>query len=191
MRKETAHYVEHGDLIYLIDDNFDIHSVELDSSFLREDLDRRCYISDEVAYIDERLVLKNFEISDDQIDLLKVEFFTSSDFQDREDFDESGYRYYETDRKAFTTKEAAETYLATKIDKHRIARMILKEINEDLDIHLTEIEKILKTLSDRLREFNVPENVLLNSNLCKISELCDLLDLDVADILHLEQKGTD
>lgn len=187
MRKETTHYVEHGDLIYLIDDNFDIHSIELDSSFLREDLDKRCYISDEVAYIDERLVLKNFEISDDHIDLLKVEFFTSSDFQDREDFDESGYRYYETDRKAFTTKEAAETYLMTKIDKHRIARMILKEINEDLDIHLTEIEKILKNLSDRLREFDIPENVLLNSNLCKISELCDLLDLDVADILHLGQ----
>ena len=63
--------------------------------------------------------------------------------------------------------------------------MILKEINEDLDIHLTEIEKILKNLSDRLRQFDIPENVLLNSNLCKISELCDLLDLDVADILHL------
>ena len=187
MRKETTHYVEHGDLIYLIDDNFDIHSVELDSSFLREDLDKRCYISDEVAYIDERLVLKNFEIHGDQIDLLKVEFFTSSDFQDREDFDESGYRYYETDRKAFTTKESAETYLMTKIDKHRIARMILKETNEDLNDHLVEIEKILKKLSDRLLEFDVPEDVLLNSNLCKISELCDLLDLDVADILHLQK----
>ena len=34
MRKETTHYVEHGDLIYLIDDNLDICSVELDSSFL-------------------------------------------------------------------------------------------------------------------------------------------------------------
>lgn len=188
MRKETAHYVEHGDLIYLIDDNLDICSVELDSSFLREDLDKRCYISDEVSYIDERLVLKNFEIHDDQIDLLKVEFFTSSDFQDREGFDESGYRYYETDRKAFTTKESAETYLMTKIDKHQIASKILKETNEDLDIHLTEIEKILKKMSDRLRHFNIPENVLLNSNLCKISELCDLLDLDVADILHLNKE---
>lgn len=187
MRKETTHYVEHGDLIYLIDDNFEIHSVELDSSFLREDLDKRCYISDEVAYIDERLVLKNFEIHDDQIDLLKVEFFNSSDFQDREDFDESGYRYYETDRKAFTTKEAAETYLMTKIDKHRIAGMILKETNEDLDIHLTEIEKILKNLSDRLHEFDILENVLLDSNLCKISELCDLLDINQAELLHLNQ----
>lgn len=184
MRKETKYYVERGDLIYLIDDNFDIHSVELDSSFLREDLDERCYISDEVSTIKDRYVLKNSEICDDQIDLLKVEFFTSSDFQDREDFDESGYRYDETDRKAFTSKEAAEAYLMTKIDKLRIAGMILKETNEDLDIHLTEIEKILKNLSDRLCEFNIPENVLLNSNLYKISELCDLLDLDVADILH-------
>lgn len=187
MRKETAHYVEHGDLIYLIDDNLEICSVELDSSFLREDLDKRCYISDEVAYIDERLVLKNFEISDDQIDLLKVEFFTSSDFHDREDFDESGYRYYETDRKAFTTKEAAETYLMTKIDKHRIVSKILKETNEDLDIHLTEIEKILKNLSDRLHEFDILENVLLDSNFCKISELCDLLDINQAELLHLNQ----
>lgn len=187
MRKETAHYVEHGDLIYLIDDNLDICSVELDSSFLREDLDKRRYISDEVAYIDERLVLKNFEIHDDQIDLLKVEFFTSSDLQDREDFDEYGYRYYETDRKAFTTKEAAETYLMTKIDKHQIVSKILKETNEDLDIHLTEIEKILKNLSDRLREFDILENVLLDSNLCKISELCDLLDINQAELLHLNQ----
>lgn len=188
MRKETTHYVEHGDLIYLIDDNFDICFVELDSSFLREDLDKRCYISDEVAYIDERLVLKNFEISDDQIDLLKVEFFTSSDFQDREDFDESGYRYYETDRKAFTTKESAETYLMTKIDKYRIAGMILKEIRKDLDIHLTEIEKILKNLSDRLKEFDIPENALLDSNLTLISGLCDLLNLDVAEILNLNKE---
>ena len=188
MRKETAHYVEHGDLIYLIDDNFDIHSVELDSSFLREDLDRRCYISDEVAYIDERLVLKNFEIRDDQIDLLKVEFFTSSDFQDREDFDEFGYRYYETDRKAFTTKEAAESYLVTKMDKHRIFSKILKEISENLDAHLNEIEKILKNLSDRLKEFDILENVSLNSNLTLISGLCEILNLDVADILHLNKE---
>ena len=185
MRKETTYYVEPGDTVYLINDNFDIRAVELTLDLLEEDLDKRSYISDEVAHIDERLVLKNFEIHDDQIDLLKAEFFTSSDFQDREDFDESGYRYYETDRKAFTTKESAETYLMTKIDKHQIVSKILKETNEDLDIHLTEIEKILKNLSDRLREFDIPENVLLNSNLCKISELCGLLDLDVADILHL------
>lgn len=188
MRKETTHYVEHGDLIYLIDDNFDIQSVKLDLSFLREDLDKRCYISDEVAYIDERLVLKNFEIHDDQIDLLKVEFFTSSDFQDREDFDESGYRYYETDRKAFTSKDAAESYLNTRLSKRLIASKILKETNEDLDIHLTEIEKILKNLSDRLKEFDIPENVSLNSNLCKISELCDLLNLDDAEILNLNKE---
>lgn len=188
MRKETAHYVEHGDLIYLIDDNLDICSVELDSSFLREDLDKRCYISDEVAYIDERLVLKNFEIHDDKIDLLKVEFFTLSDLQDREDFNKSGYRYDETDRKAFTTKEAAETYLMTKIDKHQIVSKILKETNEDLDIHLTEIEKILKNLSDRLKEFDIPENVLLDSNLTLISGLCDLLNLDVAEILNLNKE---
>lgn len=188
MRTQTTYYAEPGDTVYLIDDNFDIKSVQLTESLLYEDLDRRSYISDEVIFIKDRLVLKNFEIHNDQIDLIKVEFFTSSDFQDREDFDKSGYRYYETARKAFMTKEAAEAYLMTKIDKHRIARMILKEINEDLNIHLTEIEKILKNLSDRLREFDVPENVLLNSNLCKISELCDLLDLDVADILHLRQE---
>lgn len=188
MRKETTHYVEHGDLIYLIDDNFDIQSVELDSSFLREDLDRRCYISDEVAYIDERLVLKNFEIHNDQIDLLKVEFFTSSDFQDREDFDESGYRYYETDRKAFTTKEAAETYLMTKINKHQIASKILKETNEDLDVQLSEIEKILKRLSDELQKYEIPGNILLNSNLTLISSLCDLLNLDDAEILNLNKE---
>lgn len=104
---------------------------------------------------------------------------------DRSDSSFLNYLYNETDRKAFTTKEAAESYLMTKIDKHRIARMILKETNEDLNEHLVEIEKILKKLSDRLRQFDIPENVLLNSNLCKISELCDLLDLDVADILHL------
>ena len=182
MRKETAHYVEHGDLIYLIDDTLDICSVELDSSFLREDLDKRCYISDEVAYIDERLVLKNFEIHDDKIDLLKVEFFTLSDLQDREDFNKSGYRYDETDRKA------AETYLTTKIDKHRIAGMILKEISEDLDAHLNEIEKILKHLSDELQKYEISDNILLNSNLTLISSLCDLLNLDDAEILNLNKE---
>ena len=186
MRKETTYYVELGDTVYLIDDHFVIRAVELTPDLLEEDLDKRSYISDKVVFIDERLVLKNFKIHDDQIDLLEVEpFHAPESLRERSDSSFFSYEYNLTDRKAFTSKEAAEDYLTTKIDKHRIARMILKEINEDLDIHLTEIEKILKKLSDRLRQFDIPENVLLNSNLCKISELCDLLDLDQADILHL------
>lgn len=76
----------------------------------------------------------------------------------------------------------------TKIDKYRIAGMILKEIREDLDIHLTEIEKILKNLSDRLKEFDIPENILLNSNLTLISGLCEILNLDVEEILNLDKE---
>lgn len=187
MREQTTYYIEQEDTVYLIDDNLDIREIVLNELTLSDHRHNRAYISDEVGTIKDRYIIKNSEIHHDQIDLLEVEFFDLADVHDREDFDEYGYRYYETDRKAFTTKEAAETYLMTKIDKHRIARMILKEINEDLDIHLTAIEKILRNLSDRLREFDIPENVLLNSNLCKISELCGLLDLDVADILHLGQ----
>lgn len=186
MRKETTYYIEPGDTVYLIDDNFDIQSVQLNESLLHKDLDKRSYISDEVSFIKERLIIKSPEIKDDEIELLEAERFERPLIEivvsDSSIF---SYEYHPTDRKAFTTRKAAETYLMTKIDKHRIARMILKEINEDLDIHLTAIEKILRNLSDRLREFDVPENVLLNSNLCKISELCGLLDLDVADILHL------
>lgn len=187
MRKQTTYLVEPGDKVYLIDDNLDIKEIVLNELMLADHRHLRVYISDETSNIKDRYVVKNSEIYRDQIDLLRVEFFNLTDYyeQDREDFDEYGYRYYETDRKAFTTKEAAESYLMTKIDKHRIVRMILKETNEDLNEHLVEIEKILKKLSDRLRQFDIPENVLLNSNLCKISELCDLLDLDVADILHL------
>ena len=76
----------------------------------------------------------------------------------------------------------------TKIDKHQIASKILKETNEDLDIHLTEIEKILKNLSDRLKEFDIPENVSLNSNLTLISGLCEILNLDVEEILNLNKE---
>lgn len=188
MRKQTTYYAEPGDTVYLIDDNLDIREIVLNEIMLADHRHNRVYISDEVGTIKDQYIVKNSEIRHDQLELLEVEFFDLADIHDREDFDEYGYRYYETDRKAFTTKEAAESYLMTKIDKNRIARMILKEINEDLDIHLTEIEKILKNLSDRLREFDIPENVLLNSNLCKISELCDLLDLDQADILHLSHE---
>ena len=188
MRKETIYHVEVGDTVYLIDDNLDIKEIILNDLVLNEHLNLHSYISDEVSTIEDRYVLKDSEIHDDQIDLLEVEFFTSSDFQDREDFDESGYRYYETDRKAFTTKESAETYLMTKIDKHRIFSKILRDVNEDLDIHLTEIEKILKHLSDELRKYEIPENVLLNSNLTLISSLCDLLNLDVAEILNLNKE---
>ena len=66
----------------------------------------------------------------------------------------------------------------TKIDKHQIASKILRDINEDLDIHLNEIEKILKHLSDELQKCEIPDNILLNSNLTLISGLCDLLNLD-------------
>lgn len=187
MRKQTTYLVEPGDTVYLIDDNLDIREIVLNELMLADHRHLRVYISDEVGTIKDRYIIKNSEIHHDQIDLLEVEFFDLADIHDREDFDEYGYRYYETDRKAFTSKEAAEDCLTTKIDKNRLARTILKEINEDLNEHLVEIEKILKKLSDRLRHFDIPENVLLNLNLCKISELCDLLDLDVADILHLGQ----
>lgn len=188
MRKETIYHVDVGDIVYLIDDNFDIKEIVLNDPVLNEHLNLRSYISDEINTIKDRYVLKNSEIHDDQIDLLEVEFFTSSDFQDREDFNKSGYRYDETDRKAFTTKESAETYLMTKIDKHRIAGMILKEISEDLDAHLNEIEKILKHLSDELQKYEIPDNILLNSNLTLISSLCDLLNLDDAEILNLNKE---
>lgn len=189
MRKQTTYYAEPGDTVYLIDDNFDIKSVQLDESLLKEEIEERSYISDEVDWIKERLIIKSPEIKEDELELLEAEVFERS-LQEAIETNSSifSYEYHPTSTKAFTTRKAAETYLMTKVDKHRIARMILKEINEDLDIHLTEIEKTLKNLSDRLREFDIPENVLLNSNLCKISELCDLLDLDVADILHLGQE---
>ena len=66
--------------------------------------------------------------------------------------------------------------------------MILKEISEDLDAHLNEIEKILKHLSDELQKYEIPDNILLNSNLTLISSLCDLLNLDDAEILNLNKE---
>lgn len=181
MRKQTLCFVEPGDIIYLIDDEFDIVQVELYPTHLDVSLNDRAYISDKINLISSNLVLSSPEVKDDQLDLLEVYLETN-------DFGSLIQRHRLADAKAFTTKEAAEAYLMTKIDKHRIARMILKEVNEELDIRLTEIEKILKKFSDRLREFDVPEDVLLNSNLCKISELCDLLDLDQAEILHLNKE---
>ena len=181
MRKQTLCFVEPGDIIYLIDDNFDIKQVELYPHHLDVSLYDRARISDEVDTISGIFVLGSPEIKDDQLDLLEVYLETN-------DFGSLIQRHRLADTKAFTTEEAAEAYLMTKIDKHRIARMILKEVNEELDIRLTEIGKILKKFSDRLREFDVPEDVLLNSNLCKISELCDLLDLDQAEILHLNKE---
>lgn len=181
MRKQTLCFVEPGDTVYLIDDNYDIRAVELYPTHLDVSLYDRARISDEVDTISGIFVLGSPEIKDDQLDLLEVYLETN-------DFSSLIQRHRLADTKAFTTKEAAEAYLMTKIDKHRIARMILKEVNEELDIRLTEIEKILKKFSDRLSEFDVPENILLNSNLCKISELCDLLDLDQAEILHLNKE---
>lgn len=181
MRKQTLCFVEPGDIIYLIDDNYNIRAVELYPQHLDVSLYDRARISDEVDTISDIFVLGSPEIKDNQLDLLEVYLETN-------DFGSLIQRHRLADAKAFTTEEAAEAYLMTKLDKHRVARMILKEVNEELDIRLTEIEKILKKFSDRLREFDVPENILLNSNLCKISELCDLLDLDQAEILHLNKE---
>lgn len=188
MRKEIIYRAEAGDTVYMIDDNLDIREIVLNELMLSDHRHTRAYISDEVGTIRDRYIIKNSEIHKDQLDLLKVEFFDFDEFHDRDDFDEYGYRYYETDRKVFTSKEAAEAYLKTKISKHQIARMILDEINEDLDSHLTEIEKILKHLSDELRKYEIPDSVLLNSNLTLISGLCELLNLDVAEILNLDKE---
>lgn len=181
MRKETTYYVELGDTVYLIDDNLDIRAVELRPTHLDVNLNDRACVSDEVNSISSNLVLSSPEVKDDQLDLLEVYLETN-------DFGSLIQRHRLADTKAFTTKEAAEAYLMTKLDKNRIARTLLKEVNEELDIRLIEIEKILKKLSDRLRKYDVLEDVLLNSNLCKISELCDLLDLDQAEILHLNKE---
>lgn len=191
MRKETIYHIEVGDTVYLIDDNLDIKEIVLNDCVLNEHLHLRSYISDEVSTIEDRYVIKDSKIHDDQIDLLKVEFFTSSDFQDRKDFDKFGYRYHATDQKVFTSKDAAETYLATKMSKFRICNQILKDTHSEIDIHLNEIENILKHLSNELRKYEIPDSVLLNSNLTLISRLCDILNLDVAEILNLdkEQKG--
>lgn len=71
MRKETTYYVELGDTVYLIDDNFGIRAVELTPDLLEEDLDKRSYISDKVVFIKDRLVLKNFKIHEDQLELFR------------------------------------------------------------------------------------------------------------------------
>lgn len=181
MRKETTFYVEPGDIIYLIDDNFDIKQVELYPTHLDVSLYDRSCISDEVDTISGIFVLGSPEIKDDQLDLLEV-------YLDTNDFGSLVQRHRLLDAKAFTTKEAAEEYLMTKLDKNRVARMLLKDVNKEINGHLLKIESILKKFSFDLRKYDIPENVLLNSNLCKISELCDLLDLDQAEILHLNKE---
>lgn len=181
MRKQTLCFVEPGDIIYLIDDNFDIRSVELYPNHLDVDLNDRACISDKVDTISNSLIIGSPYVAYDRVDLLEI-------YLDTDDSGNVIRRRRLTDRKAFTSKEVAETYLMTKINKNRIARMLLEDANEEINGHLLEIESILKKLSFDLRKYDIPEDVLLNSNLCKISELCDLLDLDQAELLHLDKE---
>ena len=180
MHKQTICFVEPGDIIYLIDDNFDIKSVELYQKHLDVNLNDRSCISDEVDTISDSLIIGSPYVACDRVDLLEV-------YLDTDDSGDVIRRRRLTDRKAFTSKEVAETYLMTKIDKNRIARTLLKDVNKEINGHLLEIESILKKFSFDLDKYDIRGDVLLNSNLCKISELCDLLDLDQVELLHLDK----
>ena len=67
MRKETTLYVEPGDTVYLIDDNFDIEQVELYPTHLDVSLYDRARISDKVDTISGIFVLGSPEIRYDQL----------------------------------------------------------------------------------------------------------------------------
>ena len=121
MRKQTICFVESSDIIYLIDDNFEIKQLELDPTHLDVSLDDRAFISDEVDTISNNLVLASPEVKDDQLDLYEV-FYVKIGFVGKA-------QYRLSDIKAFTTEEAAEKFLQENISKAKIMRRLLKDPN--------------------------------------------------------------
>lgn len=181
MRKQTICFVEPSDIIYLIDDNFEIKQLELYPTHLDVSLDDRAFISDEVDTISNNLVLKSPEVKDDRLDLLEV-------YLDTDNFGSVIRQRRSTDVKAFTTKEAAEKFLRENISKAKIMHRLLKETNEEIDIQLKVIKNLLDQFSRRLKKFDIPEETVLASDIYLISELCDLLDIDQGQLLHLNKE---
>lgn len=181
MRKQTICFVEPSDIIYLIDDNFEIKRLELYPTHLDASIDNRAFISDEVDTISINLILRSPEVKDDQLDLYEV-FYVENELS----VDEAQYR--STDLKAFTTKEAAKKFLGENISKAKIMHRLLKETNEEIDIQLKVIKNLLDQFSKRLKEFDIPEETVLASDIYLISEICDLLDIDQGQLLHLDRE---
>ena len=181
MRKQTICFVEPRDIIYLIDDNFEIKSVELYPTHLDTSINDRSCISDEVDTVSTSLVLASPEVKDDQLDLLEV-------YLDTNDFGSLIQRHRSIDIKAFTTEEAAEKFLQENISKSKIMYRLLKETNEEIDIQLKVIKNLLDQFSKRLKKFDIPEETILASDIYLISELCDLLDIDQGQLLHLNKE---
>lgn len=180
MRKQTICFVEPSDIIYLIDDNFEIKQLELYPTHLDASLDDRAFISDEVNTISNNLVLKSPEVKDDRLDLLEV-------YLDTDNFGSVIQQRRSTDAKAFTTEEAAKKFLLENISKSKIMHRLLKETNEEIDIQLKVIKNLLDQFSKRLKKFDIPEETVLASDIYLISELCDLLDIDQGQLLHLDR----
>lgn len=180
MRKQTLCFVEPSDIIYLIDDNFEIKQFELYPTHLDESINDRAYISDEIDTISNNLVLASPEVKDDQLDLLEV-------YLDTNDFGSLIQRHRSTDAKAFTTKEAAEKFLQENISKAKIMHRLLKDTNEEIDVQLNIIKNLLDQFSKQLKKFDIPEETVLASDIYLISELCDLLDIDQGQLLHLDR----
>lgn len=180
MRKQTICFVEPSDIIYLIDDNFEIKQLELYPTHLDASLDDRAFISDEVNTISNNLVLKSPEVKDDRLDLLEV-------YLDTDNFGSVIQQRRSTDVKAFTTEEAAEKFLQENISKSKIMHRLLKETNEEIDIQLKVIKNLLDQFSKQLKKFDIPEETVLASDIYLISELCDLLDIDQGQLLHLDR----
>lgn len=181
MRKQTICFVEPSDIIYLIDDNFEIKQLELYPTHLDTSINDRSCISDEVDTVSTSLVLASPEVKDDQLDLLEV-------YLDTNDFGSLIQRHRLSDTKAFTTEEAAEKFLQENISKSKIMYRLLKETNEEIDIQLKVIKNLLDQFSKRLKKFDIPEETVLASDIYLISELCDLLDIDQGQLLHLNRE---
>lgn len=181
MRKQTVYFVERGDIIYLIDDNFEIKQLQLYSSHLNNDLIGRAFISDEVNIISDNLVVASPEVKDDRLDLLEA-------YLESDGLGDLIRQFRSTNAKAFTTKEAAEKFLRENISKAKIMHRLLKETNEEIDVELKVIKNLLDQFSKRLKKFDIPEETVLASDIYLISELCDLLDIDQGQLLHLNKE---
>lgn len=150
--KQLQH-VEAGDKIYILVND------EVSEVTLTEDhINNRSTTSP--AFLVESLRLKSTSVENDQIELEQGHFYDNSVGMSVD----YGYRFDETDAKAFSSREALDQYLSKSLQKMKLLHESLDQLNEKINLHAEAIMKDVEEHVSYLKSIDVTDSDLFKIN---------------------------
>ena len=146
--KQLQH-VEAGDKIYVLLDD-EVIEVTLTESLIND----KSEISP--VFLAGALRLKSTAVENDQIELEQGYFYDNSVGMSVD----YGYRFGETEAKAFSSRESLDQYLSKSRQKTELLQTSLAQLNEKINLHAEAIMKDVEEHVSYLKSIDVTDNDL-------------------------------